>query len=133
MRKQFGILAAMVLMTVPAMAFVSLDDAIILSRDERRSRPPLLEQIDGEGAPRNFKLLQDELIIGRAEEAVVRLLSARSSRHHAFLKRRGDEYVIRDNDSRNGVFLNGLKVHSAVLRDGDILQIADSVFAYHEA
>ena len=106
---------------------------IILSRDERRSRPPLLEQIDGEGAPRNFKLLQDELIIGRAEEAVVRLLSARSSRYHAFLKRRGDEYVIRDNDSRNGVFLNGLKVHSAVLRDGDILQIADSVFAYHEA
>jgi pSer/pThr/pTyr-binding forkhead associated (FHA) protein len=37
-----------------------------------------------------------------------------------------------DNDSRNGVFLNGVKVHSAVLRDGDVIQVADSVFVYHE-
>lgn len=37
-----------------------------------------------------------------------------------------------DNDSRNGFFLNGLKVHSAVLRERDIIQVTDCVFVYHE-
>ena len=29
-------------------------------------------------------------------------------------------------------FLNGVKVHSAILRDGDVIQLADNVFVYHE-
>ena len=37
-----------------------------------------------------------------------------------------------DNDSDNGVILNGAKIHSAVLRDGDVIQVADNVFVYHE-
>ena len=37
-----------------------------------------------------------------------------------------------DNDSHNGVFLNGVKVYSAVLRDGDVIQVADSIFVYSE-
>jgi pSer/pThr/pTyr-binding forkhead associated (FHA) protein len=40
--------------------------------------------------------------------------------------------VLADNDSENGVFLNGVKIHSAVLRDGDVIQMADNVFVYHE-
>jgi pSer/pThr/pTyr-binding forkhead associated (FHA) protein len=38
-----------------------------------------------------------------------------------------------DNDSHNGVFLNGVKIHSAVLRDGDVVQVADSIFIYSES
>ena len=37
-----------------------------------------------------------------------------------------------DNDSRNGVLLNGVQVHSAVLHDGDVIAIADNVFVYRE-
>jgi pSer/pThr/pTyr-binding forkhead associated (FHA) protein len=37
-----------------------------------------------------------------------------------------------DNDSHNGVLLNGVSVHSAVLRDGDVIHVADSVFVYRE-
>ena len=106
---------------------------IVAIRKDRQLRPRHLEQIEGEGAPRTFKLVQDELIIGRADDAAIRLPSARSSRHHARLKRRGEEYTVRDDESRNGIFLNGIKVHSAVLRDGDILQVADCVFAYRES
>ena len=40
--------------------------------------------------------------------------------------------LIHDFESRNGVFLNGIKVHSAILRDGDILQLADVVFDFYE-
>ena len=106
---------------------------IVVARKERQVRPRHLDQIDGEGAPRTFKLVQDELIIGRADDATIRMPSARLSRHHARLKRRGEEYSIRDDESRNGIFLNGVKVHSAVLRDGDIIQVADCVFAYRES
>ncbi|MBL8938142.1 MAG: FHA domain-containing protein, partial [Archangium sp.] len=54
------------------------------------------------------------------------------SRTHAQLLRIDDEYTIEDLDSRNGVFLNGLQVHAAVLRDGDQLQLGDVVFTYNE-
>ena len=64
---------------------------IVVTRKERQLRPRHLEQIDGEGAPQTFKLAQDELIIGRAEDAGIRLPSQRLSRHHARLKRRGEE------------------------------------------
>ena len=32
----------------------------------------------------------------------------------------------------NGIVLNGLKVHSAVLRDGDQVQLGDVVLSYRE-
>ena len=45
---------------------------------------------------------------------------------------RGTDCVFFDNDSHNGIFLNGVKIHSAVLRDGDVIQAADSTFVYYE-
>ena len=73
---------------------------IVAIRRDRQLRPRHLEQIDGEGAPRTFKLAQDELIIGRADDAVIHLQSARSSRHHARLKRKGEDYTVWDDESR---------------------------------
>jgi pSer/pThr/pTyr-binding forkhead associated (FHA) protein len=70
--------------------------------------------------------------MGRAPDAHVRLSSKRASQQHAFLRVRGTDCVLVDNDSHNGVILNGVKVHSAVLRDGDVIQAADNVFVYHE-
>ena len=105
---------------------------IVASTRERQGRPHYLDQIEGEGAPRPFKLELQELVIGRAEDAAIRLLSSRASRRHAVLSRRGEDYTICDNESRNGILLNGIKIHSAVLREGDILQIADCLFAYRE-
>jgi hypothetical protein len=105
---------------------------ISIVRRERETRGHLLEQIEGEGAPKKFDLALAQLVIGRAENAGVRLESRRASREHALLDLRGTDYVIRDNDSHNGIFLNGVKIHSATLRDGDMIQIADCTFVYRE-
>lgn len=110
----------------------TLSGIVLTPRRDRDVRPHSLEQIDGEGAPRAVTLAKEKMIVGRAEDADIRLHSQLASRQHALLLRTGVEYKVQDNDSRNGVFLNGVKVHSAVLRDGDILQIAEGVFAYHE-
>ena len=101
-------------------------------RRHRDARRHLLEQIEGEGAPRVFVLEGHEMLIGRAPESQVRLGSKRASRLHALLRLRGTDCQLLDNDSHNGVYLNGVKVHSALLRDGDMIQVADSVFVYSE-
>src|ERR1043166_5072872 len=112
---------------------VTIATKVMVFRRERAVRQHSLEQIEcpSEGECKPIILDRAELCLGRANEADIRLASQRASRQHAFLTRRGADYVLRDNDSHNGVFLNGVKVYSAVLRDGDVIQIADHAFVYH--
>lgn len=105
---------------------------IVCVRRERETRQCYLDQVEGEGSPLRISLEQKELVIGRAEDADVRTPSKKASRQHALLQRRGTDFVIRDNDSHNGIFLNGVKIHSAVLRDGDFIQVADCSFVFRE-
>jgi hypothetical protein len=107
--------------------------SVSVVRREREARGHSLEQVLGDGAPKTFDLELAQLVIGRAENAEIKLPSQRASRQHAVLDLRGTDYVICDNDSHNGIFLNGVKIHSATLRDGDMIQIADCVFVYRES
>jgi len=101
-------------------------------RRERLRRRHILEQIQGDGPAGQIALDQEEMVISRADDAQIRLSSKNASRHHVFFRLRGTDCVMVDNDSHNGVLLNGVKVHSAVLRDGDVIHVADSVFVYLE-
>lgn len=99
----------------------------------RRQRTPfVLQQIEGPGAPRDYVLDLDEIVIGRSNQAHIAIDSSMISRRHMVLSRSGPEYTVSDLDSSNGVFLNGIKAHSAVLREGDTLQIGDVVLVYRE-
>jgi pSer/pThr/pTyr-binding forkhead associated (FHA) protein len=102
-------------------------------RRNRDTRRHSLEQFEGDGAPRVIALEGNAMVIGRAPDAEVLLTSKRASRQHAILRLHGTDCMIFDNESNNGIFLNGVKIHSAVLRDGDVVQVADSVFVYTEA
>lgn len=104
----------------------------MIMRRERKTRSYYFEQVEGEAAPRRISLEKTKLIIGRSETADIVVNSMRASREHASMTRKGIDYVLRDENSHNGIFLNGIKIHSAVLREGDIVQIADSVFVYQE-
>jgi pSer/pThr/pTyr-binding forkhead associated (FHA) protein len=99
---------------------------------ERTAFPFLLRQVEGPDAPRWIKLDRAELSLGRSEEADIRVGTPRASRKHAIFHTDQGECSVLDNGSRNGVFLNGIRIHSAVLRDKDVIQIADSVFLFHE-
>lgn len=106
---------------------------IVAARRERDVRPHRLQQIEGAGAPRLIPLDREEFVMGRDEVANIRINSARASRRHALIRRHEEGFELLDNESRNGVLLNGLKIFSAVLRDGDVVQVADGVFVYHES
>lgn len=95
------------------------------------SKPCVLEMLRGPGAPRLIPL-DRELVIGRARNADVPLAVADLSRRHLSLTRVETEWRCQDLDSRNGVYLNGVRIHSAVLRDGDRLQLGRVVFLFHQ-
>lgn len=110
----------------------SLTQVIQSAQIRRRSHVPYLEQIQGPGSPAVIKLAAPEMTLGRDDSCAIVLRSARISRQHASIKRRDDDLVIRDLDSQNGLLLNMVRIHAAVLREGDVLQLADFVFVYHE-
>jgi len=66
-------------------------------------------------APASSRWKVLEMVIGRDPDAHVCLNSKRASRQHAFLRLRGTDCMLYDNDSHNGVFLNGIKVYSALV------------------
>jgi pSer/pThr/pTyr-binding forkhead associated (FHA) protein len=105
---------------------------VSILRRERQVRDALLEQAEGEGAPRVITLLRNEILLGRSTDADIHISSQRASRIHASIVRKGQDYQIRDHQSHNGIFLNGVKINSALLRDGDVLQIADALFVFRE-
>jgi len=96
------------------------------------SRPFMLQQIRGPGAPDVRNLEGDALIVGRADDADIRIASTALSRRHMRIERYQGGYRAVDLDSANGVYLNEVRVHSAVLRDGDTLQLGNAVFIFHE-
>ena len=98
----------------------------------RQDVRPWLEQIQGPGSPTRFDIGRVHQVIGRSPVAEIRIESAEVSRKHGVLNRVGLEYRVEDLESRNGIYLNGVKIHSAVLREGDVLQLGNAVLVYHE-
>src|SRR5688500_1593332 len=97
------------------------------------SQPSALQMVTGPGAPKTYELYRDEVVVGRAIDADIPINSTDLSRRHIALRRNPQgQYTVVDLESRNGVYLNGVKVHSALLHDGDNLQLGTVVFVFNE-
>jgi ABC-type multidrug transport system ATPase subunit len=66
------------------------------------------------------------MTVGRAKTNTVVVDDALASRVHALLVSVPAGLEIRDNDSSNGTFVNGTKITSATLRDGDVVTIGNT-------
>lgn len=95
-------------------------------------RRDIFSQIKGPGAPQTIVIQHDITIMGRSQDATVRFYSTRVSRKHVKLTHSGPDLICTDLDSHNGLFLNGIKVYSCALRDGDTVQIGDIVLMFHQ-
>ncbi len=109
-----------------------LAESIRPHTDPDTFRPSVLKQTQGPGAPKGFVLGAEELIMGRSSDADIRIDASEISRKHLVFRKIGQEYACTDLNSRNGVYLNGVKIHSAILKDGDLLQVGGAVFLYRE-
>ena len=64
----------------------------------------------------------DRLTIGRHPDNDIVPKDAAVSKHHAIIERIGEKLIVLDKDSRNGTFVNGIKVQSAELNNEDIVK-----------
>ncbi|HEU4730963.1 MAG TPA: sigma 54-interacting transcriptional regulator [Kofleriaceae bacterium] len=75
------------------------------------------------------------LCIGRVERAGIDVAidDAKLSRDHAMITRAGVIVEIRDQDSRNGTFVNGTRVSAGMLQPGDIVRVGDTLLELGDA
>jgi Nif-specific regulatory protein len=89
---------------------------------------PRLLVIAGPLRDSTFPLPNGEIPIGRDPSNLLSITDPSLSRRHCTISRDGDDYRIRDLDSRNGTSVNGVAIKEARLRDGDQISAGDSVF-----
>ncbi len=67
--------------------------------------------------------IESQLMIGRSPTNEVVLREAKVSRKHAGILKKGEGYLLVDNKSSNGTFVNGNRVAEHMLNSGDMIQI----------
>jgi len=72
---------------------------------------------------RNYPLGVGSTVIGRGDQASVRLADVGASRQHARLDYVGSQVVLHDLGSPNGSLVNGRRVTAVPLNPGDVIQI----------
>ncbi len=83
--------------------------------------------VDGRAAGRKFKV-ESEATIGRSPDALIMLDDPEVSRVHARIRRTESlEFEISDADSKNGVFVNGVRVERRVLAFGDKIRVGPRI------
>jgi FHA domain/zinc-ribbon domain len=85
--------------------------------------PALVVRQGGGRAGESFRPSGDRTRIGRSPECEIFLDDVTVSRNHAVLIKRDDGYVVEDQGSLNGTFVNRRRIDTAVLKSGDELQI----------
>ena len=87
------------------------------------------------GEPYRFALEKDVITIGRSKKNDLVLADQWLSRIHAEIRRENSRHFIRDLDSRNGTYVNGLRLSQRVpLQNGDVVTLGDQQIRFvHDA
>jgi pSer/pThr/pTyr-binding forkhead associated (FHA) protein len=81
---------------------------------------------DDEGKQTALPLAHEEYGLGRGESNAIRLTDRNISRTHAILKKTSEVWSLKDLQSYNGTFVNGVRVvGEQTLGTGDLVQIGD--------
>jgi FHA domain-containing protein/zinc ribbon protein len=85
--------------------------------------PALVVRQGGGRAGESFRPTGDRTRIGRSPECEIFLDDVTVSRNHAVLIARDDGYIVEDQGSLNGTFVNRHRIDTAKLSSGDEVQI----------
>lgn len=89
--------------------------------------------IQGVDQGTRFEIESGRIRIGRGAQNEIRILDTEVSRRHATLACQKDRYILQDDNSSNGSFVNGQAVRSQVLRNGDQVQIGRTILLFQLA
>jgi serine phosphatase RsbU (regulator of sigma subunit) len=78
-----------------------------------------------------FDLIEDQTTIGRSSNNDFTIADPLLSRKHFTIIQRNNEYYLKDNDSKNGTYLNGKRIEKEEkLKDRDIIKIGQTVIHF---
>jgi hypothetical protein len=93
----------------------------------------MVEGVGGSGAGsvvlpsgERFTLAETTITVGRHPESNMVLADPNVSRNHAEIRPQGDRYVVVDLGSTNGTRVNGVRVDTQILEDGDELTFGNT-------
>jgi hypothetical protein len=87
---------------------------------------------EGKNASYEIELRQPVTVIGRGTDADVRITDQAVSRRHAELRANNGVVTLNDLKSTNGTLVNGSRITTTTLADGDELRIGETVLIFHE-
>ena len=99
-------------------ALVNLDK---IAESERAH--PRLVATSTQLAGTTYELSRDEVVLGRTDDNDIVIDHRSVSKHHAKLTRSGDQWMVVDQGSANGLKINGEDYTQTTLRRGDVLEL----------
>lgn len=81
---------------------------------------------------REFEIVDNEVHMGRELDNTLRLPDPSISRHHCVVRKVAGGYEIQDLQSSNGVLVNGNRVQSSPLRDGDRITLGQVQLTFQD-
>ena len=97
------------------------------------TQPAHLEALSGPRQGEIFVLTEEEVFIGREPTNQIAVLDATASRRHCSIYKQGQQFHLRDRESRNSTIVNGVQVSDHVLQPGDEIRVGQSLFVFREA
>ena len=92
---------------------------------------PTLYQIGEDGSPaERWRIEQEPLLVGRSGPGQINIRDEGVSRRHFLIVREGEDYVIKDLNSRNGTWLDGCRVVSEKLHHNDWIVAGHTMFLF---
>ncbi len=115
---------------IPAERNTNIVTPVKISKEAAGEGPSSLVVIYGPLLARRWTLEKDEVTVGRSEDADIRFDDDAVSRIHArFVVGEGRVRLV-DLDSTNGTLVNEKAIHECELRDGDLVQIGETIFKF---
>jgi transcriptional regulator with GAF, ATPase, and Fis domain len=107
----------------------------LMLQDEHEASPDnefRLEAMSGPRQGESFALAEEEIFIGRDPGNQISVLDATASRRHCSVRKEGQVFWLRDLESRNSTFVNGVPTTERLLRHGDQIRVGQSLFVFRE-
>lgn len=98
--------------------------------------PPILEVSYVDGATGQFALARPSVTIGRSSRAGNDLVIEKDgmvSKRHARISLGPDGFTVEDMNSTNGVWVNGERADSRILKDGDLIRLGATEIVFRES
>jgi hypothetical protein len=100
---------------------------------ENISKDAWFLMLKGPLSGKQFSLFKSPMVIGSAPKCDIYLFKDASIEpRHASVTKSGTKYVLADEKSESGTYVNGRRVEKYILQPGDVITIGETILKYHE-